>query len=196
MVNASTPLSALTIASSNGLVSSLIARNSSVSKFNAQNQLKLGPAPKTTKLKEQVARTLQDEEAAANGTGSVSPTKSAIGLPNGGEMNGHAQGDADADVDMTDGASSAKEPTSVEPTFKELKIEPDLDPDLVSPAEGETNPPVPAVFRIADLKREVEAVKDRRKTIRLGPTGADADGASSTTLPSVLGVTIFDGGEG
>jgi transcription initiation factor TFIID subunit 5 len=197
VVNASTPLDKLTIASSNGLVSSVVSRNSSVNNFNSQTQMKLGPAPKTAKLREQVARTLQDEEAAANGHGNVSPSKSALGLPNGnGSVEGHSNGDADGDVDMGD--VSTKEATPAEAILKEIKIEPELDPDLISPAEGETNPPVPAVFRIADLRREVEAVKDRRKMIRLGPGAVDVTdgGHPSVTLPSVLGVTVFDGGEG
>jgi transcription initiation factor TFIID subunit 5 len=72
------------------------------------------------------------------------------------------------------------------------------DSDLISPGEGETNPPIPAVFRIVDLKREVEAVRDKRKMIRLGPGGEDGkSGASgSIVLPSVVAFTMFDSGEG
>lgn len=186
VVNASTPLDKATIATSNGLISAIVAKGT-LSQFNSANKLKLGPAPMTEKLREQVARTIHDEE------NQPSPTKSALGLPNG---NGHANGDGDGDVEMGD--ETAKESTpKVTPTV-DIKIEPGLDPDLVSPAEGETNPPVPAVFRIADVKREVEAVRDRRKMIRLGAQSLDLhDGGSAPViLPSVLAVTVFDGSEG
>jgi transcription initiation factor TFIID subunit 5 len=55
------------------------------------------------------------------------------------------------------------------------------------------------VFRIADLKREVEAVRDKRKMIRLGPNLDETKPGSSSsgaTLPSVVAFTVFDGGEG
>jgi transcription initiation factor TFIID subunit 5 len=85
-----------------------------------------------------------------------------------------------------------------------VKLEPDLDRDLdrgdlISPEEAETLPPVPAVFRIADLKREVEAVRDKHRMIRLGPNLDDSkpgSSSSSPTLPSVVAFTVFDGGEG
>lgn len=118
----------------------------------------------TEKLKEQVTRTLQDE--------------------------GEAQavnGDANGDVDMT----------SPHPTNEiVVKLEPETEHDssVISPDESETLPPIPAVFRIADLKREVEAIKDRRKMIRLGPSGSGAS-AGFGVLPSVVAFTLFDHGE-
>lgn len=128
----------------------------------------------TEKLREQVIRTIRDEENGVNGD--ASPQKSTSAIPNG---NGH-------DVDMTS-----------EPVEIRLQPDEDSDPDLVSPDEADTNPPVPPVFRIADLKREVEAVRDKRKMIRLGPTlDEEKAGASSALLPSILAFTVFDGGEG
>lgn len=188
VVNASTPLDKATIATSNGLISSIIGRGSSLAQFNSAGQLKLGPAPMTDRLREQVTRSIQDEEA------QPSPTKSALGLPNG-NGNGHANGDADGDVHM--GEEAAREATPKAPAI-EIKIEPELDTDLISPGEGETNPPVPAVFRIADLKREVEAVRDRRKMIRLGAQPLEVqDGAPvPAILPSIVAFTVFDGEEG
>lgn len=118
----------------------------------------------TEKLKEQVTRTLQDE--------------------------GEAQavnGDANGDVDMT----------SPHPTNEiVVKLEPETEHDssVISPDESETLPPIPAVFRIADLKREVEAIKDRRKMIRVGPSGSGAS-AGFGVLPSVVAFTLFDHGE-
>ena len=123
------------------------------------------------KLREQVIRTIHDDEEGINGD--TSPVKTPS-VPN-----GH-------DVDMTP-----------EPIELKLEDEAALESDLISPDESETNPPAPAVFRIADLKREVEAVRDKRKMIRLGPHLDESKaGPSSTFLPSVVAFTVFDGGEG
>jgi transcription initiation factor TFIID subunit 5 len=156
--NSSEPLDKFTLVSSTGLLSSLLPRNTSLATFNSTSPktLKLGSAPMTEKLKEQISRTMQDEEA-------------------------------DGDVDMGDSA------------VKVEVLENGHAEDLISPGEDETNPPIPAVFRIADLKREVEAVKDKRKMIRLGP-GVESEKASSEKagfgLPSVVAFTMFDHGEG
>lgn len=174
MSNSTIPLEKIAIASSSGLISSLLP--SSKKTFNNATPLKLGAAPVTEKLREQVIRTLQDEDSGVNGD--ASPQKSAADLPNG-NGNGH-------DAPMT-------------PESAEVKLDPEAerDDDLVSPDESETNPPMPAIFRIADLKREVEVVRDKRKMIRLGP-GSDEGkaGSSSAMLPSVVAFTVFDGGEG
>ncbi|OWZ26785.1 transcription initiation factor TFIID subunit 5 [Cryptococcus neoformans c45] len=162
--NDSAPLDKVTIASKSGLISSSLPPNINIDAFNTAAQLKLGPPPMTEKLKEQVTRTLQDE----------------------GEAQG-ANGDANGDIDMI----------SPLPTNESVvKLEPDAerDPSVISPDESETLPPIPAVFRIADLKREVEAIKDKRKMIRLGPSGSGAS-AGSGVLPSVVAFTLFDHGE-
>ncbi|RXK40353.1 transcription initiation factor TFIID subunit 5 [Tremella mesenterica] len=168
----STPLDKITIASSSGLLASVIPSTSSVETFNNTGKLKLGPAPMREKLKEQVIRTLQDDDLRTNGVNV--------------EWNGHMNGD----VEMHSGDETPR-PMVVH----EIKIEPDVDPELISPEEGETVPPLPAVFRIADLKREVEAVRDRRKMIRLG-TDPNAAGPSTPILPSIVAFTLFDNGEG
>lgn len=162
--NDSAPLDKVIIASKSGLISSSLPPNINIDAFNTAAQLKLGPPPMTEKLKEQVTRTLQDE----------------------GEAQG-ANGDANGDIDMI----------SPLPTNESVvKLEPDAerDPSVISPDESETLPPIPAVFRIADLKREVEAIKDKRKMIRLGPSGSGAS-AGSGVLPSVVAFTLFDHGE-
>ncbi|WVQ92198.1 hypothetical protein IAS59_006006 [Cryptococcus gattii] len=162
--NDSAPLDKVTIASKSGLISSSLPSNTNIDAFNTATQLKLGPPPMTEKLKEQVSRTLQDE--------------------------GEAQaidGDANGDIDMI----------SPHPTNEiVVKLEPETERDssVISPDESETLPPIPAVFRIADLKREVEAIKDRRKMIRLGPSGSGAS-AGFGVLPSVVAFTLFDHGE-
>lgn len=170
----SRPLDPVSLSSSTGLISSLLPKGTSVDQFNATGQLKLGPPPMTEKLREQVARTLADEEGNAEaGTSSLT--------------NGHANGDGDVDMDGP----------RMSPRVEAVKVEADLllerDPDLISPEEGETVPPIPAVFRISDLKKEVEAVKDRRKTLRLG-VSEGKDGTN--VLPSVLAFTVFDNNEG
>ena len=119
----------------------------------------------TDKLKEQVVRTIQDDDSGPNGAngpnGTTSPGGSASALPN-----GHPNGEANGDVDMADAAQDSRG-VSREPVVQGVKLEPD-------PAEdGSRGPhqsrrsrntsPVPAVFRIADLKREVEAVRDKRR---------------------------------
>jgi transcription initiation factor TFIID subunit 5 len=97
-----------------------------------------------------------------------------------------AEIDGDGDVNMD------------EPSVKIEQVEVvNGDSDLLSPGEGETNPPVPAVFRIADLKREVEAVRDKRKMIRLGPGVVEGkQGPGNVILPSIIAFTMLDGGEG
>jgi transcription initiation factor TFIID subunit 5 len=196
------PLDKNTLAASSGLLSGLVPGAGSVEGFNSATTLKLGPAPMTDKLKEQVVRTIQDDDSGPNGAngpnGTTSPGGSASALPN-----GHPNGDANGDVDMTDAAQDSRG-VSREPVVQGVKLEPDLERDtdrgdLISPEEAETLPPVPAVFRIADLKREVEAVRDKRKMIRLGPNldeSKPGSSSSSATLPSVVAFTVFDGGEG
>lgn len=173
------PLDPITLSSSTGLISSLLPRGTSVESFNSRGQLKLGPAPMTEKLREQVVRTLADEDGA---------DAESSELANG---HGHVNGDGDVDMDAAGPNHS--------PRIEAVKLEPDLlldrdrDPDLVSPEEGETVPPIPAVFRISDLKKEVEAVKDRRKMLRLGVSEGKGGTAA---LPSVLAFTVFDNNEG
>jgi len=181
----------MALASSTGLFSGMLPTGAPLEKFNNSIHLKLGRAPMTDRLREQVLRTIQDEGSRANGH--TSPRTKGVPL-----SNGHANGHANGDIDMGD-ESSDKGRTERSLSVRDIKIEPDGDQesDLVSPNEIETHPPVPAVFRIADLKREVEAVRDLRKMIRLGPMEVDKPGDSGTAvLPSVVAFTILDGQEG
>lgn len=185
MSNSSTPLDPVTLAAGTGLKQSLEKPNGHA----IPTELKLGPAPVTDKLKEQVTKNLQDEEAAAAANGDRPPADGDGGQPNGHEANG--------DVEMGSPKDQASRAQTRErsPIIQAVKLEMDIEKpsDLISPSENETLPPVPGIFRIADLKREVEAVRDRRKMIRLGTT--DDGQGSSPVLPSVLAMTIFDGGE-
>jgi transcription initiation factor TFIID subunit 5 len=179
------PLDEVALASGTGLIPPL----NTIGPQTPPLQLKLGPAPMTDKLKEQVSKTLQDEDEAAVTNGNVN------GHDGNGEsaaqQNGH---EANGDVEMSEpnGEGSKVATREQSPTANEVKLEPDTHSDLISPAESETNPPVPGIFRIADLKREVEAVRDRRRMMRLG--GGDEDKSTTPVLPSVLAMTVFDGG--
>ncbi|WVF65877.1 hypothetical protein IAT40_000614 [Kwoniella sp. CBS 6097] len=201
----SVPLDKITLASKSGLIASALPSAMQIEAFNTATNLKLGPPPMTDKLKEQIARTLRDEDATQQPNGNASPSRPAAALPNGhpnGAINGEIHGtDANGDVDM---ASPSQDPQATEdrpksPTVQEIKLdaETDKDPTLVSPDENETLPPVPAVFRLPDLKREVEAIRDKRKMIRLGPPTEDGKVGSSSqaVLPSVAAFTLFDHGE-
>ncbi|WVW80264.1 hypothetical protein I302_102242 [Kwoniella bestiolae CBS 10118] len=213
----SIPLDKITIATRSGLIASALPSAMPIDAFNTATNLKLGPPPMTDKLKEQVVRTLQDEEPSQqqqpqpNGAASPSKQPSPSQIPNG-HPNGTANGaDANGDVEMTsptgeqsgqDNPETSNTPASITVNVSELKIEPELemnkDPDLVSPEENETLPPIPAVFRIPDLKREVEAIRDKRKMIRLGPQqngDVKVGNSSNTVLPSVVAFTLFDHGE-
>jgi transcription initiation factor TFIID subunit 5 len=167
------------LASSSGLLSAFLPPSSptNIESFNTSTVLKLGPPPKTEKLKEQVVATLQETQQPPS-TGEDPHAMEAEGV------NGTGQPNGDGDVDMQQ-----------QVLIKE--IEPDVDPDVTSPEAGETFPPIPAVFRTADLKREVEAVRDKRRMIRLGP-GANVGKSvpPATVLPSVVAFTMFDNGEG
>jgi transcription initiation factor TFIID subunit 5 len=153
----------------------------------------------TEKLKEQVTSTIRQQDAEANGSTDVNGDAAGM-VPNGNAE--HANGDGD--VEMADGQDGQASQTALEKTArrdtKQSDILPDLipelDPDLVSPSEGELLPPPPSgLFRTSDVKREVETIRDKRKLIRLGVQ--DGEGAGVTpVLPSVVAFTVFDSGEG
>ncbi|WWC88043.1 uncharacterized protein L201_002946 [Kwoniella dendrophila CBS 6074] len=221
VTSSSVPLDKITIASRSGLIASALPSAMPIEAFNTATNLRLGAPPMTEKLKEQVARTLQDEEPAQQQpNGIASPSKASTStLPNGHpNVNGV---DANGDIEMGSSADgvNGEQPIQIDNneersgtpipngdsnnvTVEQVKLEPELekkkDPSLVSPEENETLPPIPAVFRIPDLKREVEAIRDKRKMIRLGPQQngeVKAGSSSSTVLPSVVAFTLFDQGE-
>lgn len=194
VVDSSIPLNPASLASTNGLIP---ASSANVEQFNA-TKLKLGPAPMTEKLKEQVTSTIRQQDAETNGSGDAN-----------GDTTGAVHGSAehvngDGDVEMADGQDGLGLQSAVEkPTKKDTKqsdilpdLIPELDPDLIYPSEGELLPPPPSgLFRTSDVKREVEIIRDKRKLIRLGVQ--DGEGAGVTpVLPSVVAFTVFDSGEG
>lgn len=181
------PVDKITIASSSGLLAALLPPATSPEQFNSATQLKLGQPAMLDKLKEEVMRIVREEDEAVNG---------APDTPADSTANGHVNGtgvDANGDIEMGD-ASRQREDAS--PTKKPIKLEPEenKDTDLIAPDPSETLPPQPTFYKVTDVKREVEAVRDKRKMIRLGPTPEEAEG-STTTLPSIVAFTMFDGGE-
>ena len=70
-------------------------------------------------------------------------------------------------------------------------------PGLVSPTSADLLPH-PPTFRMMDVKREVEQVRDARKLIRLH-VDKDASGSPSSlarALPSICAYTLHDTGDG
>jgi len=180
------PLDKISIAASSGLIASMLPPSTSPSKLNASTPLKLGPPHMLEKLKEEVMRVIREEEEANGEEGGDKAV-----------ANGHANGvDANGDVEMGD-AAATRETRTASPTKKTIKIEPDevQDPDLIRPDGSETLPPQPTFYKITDVKREVEAVRDKRKMIRLGPRPDEKTGASTVVLPSVVAFTMHDAGE-
>ncbi|BEI86081.1 hypothetical protein CcaverHIS002_0603680 [Cutaneotrichosporon cavernicola] len=170
------PVDKISIASASGLLAGLLPPATTADEFNGATQLKLGQPAMLDKLKEEVIRVVREEDEAVNGAPDT-PADSTI--------NGYANGtDANGDVEMADARSPAKQ----------VKLEPDADPDVVAPDPTETLPPQATFYKVTDVKREVEAVRDKRKMIRLGASGEDSTG-TSTTLPSIVAFTMFDGGE-
>lgn len=176
--DSSMPLDKIAIASSSGLLASILPPGQSPEKFNSQTTLKLGAPHMLEKLREEVIRVIREEdEAAEGGEGAIA--------------NSHANGvDANGDVEMGD----SREPGTMSPSKKiKMELDESRDPDLVRPDPSETLPPQPTFYKVTDVKREVEAVRDKRKMIRLGPKPEEAERAP--VLPSIVAFTMFDGGE-
>lgn len=78
-------------------------------------------------------------------------------------------------------------------------------PGVISPTEADL-PPHPPTFKVMDIKREVEKVRDARKRIRLEPVtlsgvdlhgnSAQAGAARGKSLPSICAYTLHDVPEG
>ncbi|GJE87646.1 transcription initiation factor TFIID subunit 5 [Phanerochaete sordida] len=76
-------------------------------------------------------------------------------------------------------------------------------PGLVSPSLSDL-PPHPSTFKMTDVKREVERVRDARKRIKLepaylngvNPNSPQAAAARARALPSICAYTLHDVGEG
>lgn len=90
-----------------------------------------------------------------------------------------------------------------EPLQYDMQIARAVPPGLVTPAESELLPHPPA-FKTIDIEREVSAVRDARKRIRLDPSALnniDPNSPQATlqrarALPSICAYTLHDVTEG
>ena len=89
-------------------------------------------------------------------------------------------------------------------TAEDLQLlRPTLPKDLVAPQAADM-PPLPSTFKTADIKREVERVRDARKRMRLDPSVLNPEKDGNTqgsnikarALPSICTYTLYDVGDG
>jgi len=91
---------------------------------------------------------------------------------------------------------------TIDGTMGQLDLLPSA-PGLIAPSESDL-PPLPPTFKRVDLEREVSAVRDARKRIRLEPTALHnvdmnsplANAARARALPSICAYTLHDVPEG
>jgi hypothetical protein len=125
-----------------------------------------------------------------------------------GEDTGKAEQDGDGDVVMRDAAAteaSRKTKTENKTTSgKDSKEEPTDEEGLLQPQyKNLVGPTTGGMFSPIDVQKELRAVVDRRKRIKLGSAaglgqGDDygVSGFAKPSLPSVCAYTVFDNGEG
>jgi hypothetical protein len=118
----------------------------------------------------------------------------------------------DGDVEMRDAASTPTTETArksgksdVKPApSKESKDEPMDEDGLIQPQyKNLVGPTTGGMFSPIDVQKELKAVVDRRKRIKLGSSSGSGlgddygvSGFAKPSLPSVCAYTIFDNGEG
>ncbi len=155
--------------------------------FNASQPLKLGLDPLDEKLKAERDYTLQQQAQAQRLL-----EQSAQAAP--GE-NGEPGDEGENDMGMA-------EPIDLDIIEENHGIPIDA-PSAAAPLQEEKVPRrAHNNFNIVDLDKEIKAVADRRKRIRLGPVVDDISASAglkfptSLNLPSVCAYTLFDNGEG
>lgn len=161
----------------NAFASSLIPGGSSAQDFNASApQLKLAPPSIPPKLEKH----LEEEQAAQKKIG-IAQAASGIDQP---------------DTEMTGVESSRKADNASGPSGKSSKRP--GDDDLIAPSSEEYVPSVSVNrnFSTMDLEREVKAISDQRKRIKLGRIDAVGEPYRQPSLPSVCMYTVFDHHEG
>lgn len=80
---------------------------------------------------------------------------------------------------------------------------PQIVPGMIAPTEADL-PPLPPNFKTTDVEREVSAIRDARKRIRLEPStlnnldpaSPQASAARARALPSICAYTLHDVPEG
>lgn len=125
-----------------------------------------------------------------------------------GEDKGKAEQDGDGDVVMRDAAAteaSRKTKTETKTTSgKDSKEEPTDEEGLLQPQyKNLVGPTTGGMFSPIDVQKELRAVVDRRKRIKLGSAAGSGQGDdygvsgfAKPSLPSVCAYTVFDNGEG
>lgn len=124
------------------------------------------------------------------------------GLPKGGPSNREVGLQSDLFLKGIDGSYSAFMPLKLGQIPRDPKLEREVNrvlqetgqdvaptqhaqPGMMQPSK-EDEPPLPPSFRVADIKREVEKIREARKRIRLGPeayAGPEVMLASHHELP-------------
>lgn len=126
-----------------------------------------------------------------------------------GEEKGKAEPDADGDVEMrdtttTDASRKAGKTEAKTTSGKDTKEEPTDEEGLVQPQyKNLVGPTTGGMFSPIDVQKELRAVVDRRKRIKLGSAAISGQGDdygvsgfAKPSLPSVCAYTVFDNGEG
>jgi transcription initiation factor TFIID subunit 5 len=107
------------------------------------------------------------------------------GLPKGGPSSREVGLQSDLFMKEADGSFAAFQPLKLGQHPRDPKLEKEVDRVLretgdepsppqraqpgITPPTREDGPPLPPSFRVADVKREVERIREARKRIRLGP---------------------------
>lgn len=173
----------------------------SAESFNRANRdLPLGTNVKSEKLQEHVDFELKRMEKEGKLLGAEEETEA--------EEKGKLEPDADGDVEMRDTTTEAtRKAGKVEAkpiSGKDSKEEPTDEEGLVQPQyKNLVGPTAGGMFSPIDVQKELRAVVDRRKRIKLGSAATSGQGDdygvsgfAKPSLPSVCAYTVFDNGEG
>lgn len=174
MADVAAPLRRDQIYHQNAFASSAIPDGSKAQDFNAAApQLKLAPPAIPPKLEKH----LEDEQSAQKKIGIA---QAASGGNDDTEM---VAAETSRKTDSAGSAKSTKRPG---------------DDDLIAPTPEEYVPSVSVNrnFSTMDLEREVKAISDQRKRIKLGRMDAAGEPYRQPSLPSVCMYTVFDHHEG
>lgn len=173
----------------------------SAESFNRVNRdIPLGTNVKSEKLQEHVDFELKRMEKEGKSIGEEEGEGE-------GEEKGKAEPDRDGDVEMRDAATEASRKSKTEAkatTGKDQKEEPTDEEGLIQPQyKNLVGPTTGGMFSPIDVQKELRAVVDRRKRIKLGSAAGSAQGDdygvsgfAKPSLPSVCAYTVFDNGEG
>lgn len=182
-----------------------LASAPSADAFNRINKdLTLGTNVKSEKLQEHVDFELKRMEREGKEPGAEEDAEADETQQKAEQTSG------DGDVEMRDAASTPTTETArksgktdVKPApSKETKDETTDEDGLIQPQyKNLVGPTTGGMFSPIDVQKELRAVVDKRKRIKLGPSEGLGDdygvsGFAKPSLPSVCAYTVFDNGEG